>query len=981
MADENVEGTLSVGLDASQIEKGMPKAAQTAEKAAKAMEKSTNDLAKKGKQDLDQLSQAYMTAAGNMNAAGKIRMEAEKRLTAETKAAVAERVAASKYELKEQERVFSSGKARQTNAAIRLRNEGISTTVGGRLGVVGLRSQGRLDLAEKQRLNQLERVAEQRKTNTEVEEGKKRVASFRDTLMQQRNAQRSVSREIEKDLARIDAILKRSLQAPAALQARISSALSGPANLAARQGMVAGGMSMSQALSSQMQQGAGLSQQNAAWLTGGGGPRPPMFGGRPPAPPPGPGPNWFQKNAGRIAGGLASGIGIGVGGMGAYAAVQGARALIEATELATAYDRQVVAAEKLAGSQQKLNGLLDAYAKASGGAVDLSTSLSNVTRLLATGFADSVPEVERFVRATRGASIALGKPQEYVIQETQLAISNTSQKRLDQIGLGIAEVTDRIKELRKQNADWNREAAFGEAVLSLMTEKYSHLTETLEGQATSLEKLKKSWADFILELGREGNKSGLVSLFDLLEKILNSRSKLNQGIENAADVRDRGIWEFQDNTGISWANRQYEGRTVAQQNASRILQNPSAMGWPTAGDRGDGLNQGMGGRGPVAPTARWNEDQASVINAAYDKESEIRQQRSQQINQEVEQYEQQRASIITSFNKQMVREEQDFNRQRARSLRDYERSILDIIRNARDREQEWQEDLNETLADAREDSEKRTKDIQEKYDKEQEKNEKKHRETMLKAAGQLDAIAVLEERKRWKEENEERADSHKEALDDEKEKLQEQIDEAMEAHNERIEDARKADAKRLEDMRIARAQQIADENEDRALRLARAQEDHDQQLAEMDRQHELRMIQINKEAEDQLMALEDALAKDLAAVGIYVEGYLEKIKERDKAVENWFDKIILEMEKRIAGDAAAKYSYDPALGPQLPLGYGVQLGGGAPTSSRTSSQTTNSRSVVVQAGAIAVYTTPGMEMMVGDLVEEKLIELLGELGG
>lgn len=698
---------------------------------------------------------------------------------------------------------------------------------------------------------------------------------------------------------------------------------------------------------------------------------------------------------GGLAANIAGGLGIGIG---AYGAVNIANQLTEMNELATAYDRQLVAARNLAGGQERLNTLLESYREASGGAVDQTTELANVTRLLSTGFANTGPEVERFVRATRGASIALGKPQDYVIQETQLAISNISVKRLDQIGLGIEEVNQRIKELRESNAGWTREMAFQDAVLSLMEEKYGGLTETIEGQATGLEKLRKAWKDLRLETGQQ-TQGQLEGFFSGLSGIVDPNSALNQRIQRGTEIRDRQLWDILDATGLSALERLRTGKTQAQMNAERVLQNPGAMGWPTGAPRGDMPGDIPRNVRPLSWRESMGEDRMAVIDAGYEQALEIEKQYQRARLDAIEQYEQSRASLVNNFNKQMAREEEDFLRQRARSLRDYERAILDVMRDAQEREAEWQEDLDEKIADLKEDGNEKIAEMEEKYQEDREKSERQHRQRLLKAAGQLDAIAVLEERQRYREENKEREEAHREAIEEQREALQEQIDEAMEAHQERLEDAREADAKRLQDMATARERQLADENEDREIRKNRAIEDHNDQLEEMDRQHGITMQKLEEQAEEERQALQDALEKDLAAVGVYLEGYMDKVKAKDRLIEVWYEKFVDKLEKSIkeelAGDpqvgraelyervapldSFARGGRVPQTGPAMlhageyVLSRDMLASGWSPTGD---SSYNNSRSIIIQSGAISVQTTPGYEHLVGDIVEQKLIDLL-----
>lgn len=199
----------------------------------------------------------------------------------------------------------------------------------------------------------------------------------------------------------------------------------------------------------------------------------------------------------RLAGGV-------VGGLTGYLSVQGIQQLgqtvLALDREATAYGRVKQAAVELAGSQEQLTGLLRAYEEASGGAIDKATALADVTRLQAVGFADSAAELTRFVTAARGASIATGSPVEYLQGQLQLAIANQSMDRLDQIGLGAAEVTGEMERLMAANQGMTREAAYQEAVLGRLIAKYGELATSGAGLASGQELATTALRDARLEL-------------------------------------------------------------------------------------------------------------------------------------------------------------------------------------------------------------------------------------------------------------------------------------------------------------------------------------------------------------------------------------------------------------------------------------------------------------------------------------------------
>lgn len=763
-----------------------------------------------------------------------------------------------------------------------------------------------------------------------------------------------------------------------------------------RAAMVQGGMTPSQALNSQINQTAARSNANYLLQNAIANAAPPVFGGgasgggrR------GGGLGGFLGPGGlgsRMVGGLRGGLGA---GLGVYAGVQAGRAVVEASELATAYDRQRVAAERLAGSQAGLNALLDAYSRASGGAVDNVTALEQVVRLQATGFAKNAAQVERFVRGTRGSSIALGKPQDYITQEAQLAISNTSVKRLDQIGLGIAEVADKTEQLRDANKDLTREMAFGEAVITLLNEKYGTLSDTAEGQATSLEKLRKSWSDLRLEMGQNAQNP-----------VNQAASFLNSILQNSIDNQKKRQPFREDFTNASsgmfgtslfdmWGAM--TGRTGLQVRAQNALDS----GMYRHGPRGDGPSGDYVNPNISAP-ARFSDDELATFADFQERRTQIEEQYNQERLRETENYEQQRATTVRNFAKQMAREEEDFARSRARSTRDYNKQIADFHEDSAKRDADMLEDYNDAVSKMREDSEEKVADLQKKYNDDREKAEKDHLDRLMSAAGQLNAVAVLEERKRYRRENEEREKAFQEQMNEARESLEEQKEEAREAYEERLQDAKEADEERLRDMQESRDQQLADEDEDRAIRNARAAEDHADQLEEMDRQHQLRLKQIADQAQAERDAWEKEFEQLLLDMGIYVKGLTEKEEERNKLIEEWFDKMIDKMEKDIETQDRFARRRPEDVPEEVPAGFANggpvrrsglanvhrgefvlsrgMLSGRSPIPASVAGamiSNSNSRRIDIAPGAINISSVPGdTAEYLADLVEDRLVAIL-----
>lgn len=166
-----------------------------------------------------------------------------------------------------------------------------------------------------------------------------------------------------------------------------------------------------------------------------------------------------------------------------------ARTTISLTEQGTALRRAENAARQMAGSQERLNELLRAYQEAAGGAQTEGEAMARISQLAAIGFADSADELRRFVVASRGAAQATGHDLNYIMGQLQLSIANQSTQRLDQLGLGVSEVKERINQLKETMPGLTEEARYQEAVLGLLVEKYGGLVSGAEAGASGLELL------------------------------------------------------------------------------------------------------------------------------------------------------------------------------------------------------------------------------------------------------------------------------------------------------------------------------------------------------------------------------------------------------------------------------------------------------------------------------------------------------------
>lgn len=658
----------------------------------------------------------------------------------------------------------------------------------------------------------------------------------------------------------------------------------------------------------------------------------------------------FAGPLGGLAGGLAGGGPALAAGL---AVSEGARRALEATQVATAYGRQEVAGVKLAYTQSRLNALLEAYSRATGGAVDEATTLANVVNLQSIGFGKSAAELERFVRAARGVSLARGRPQEEMIQEISLAIANQSMRRLDQIGLGVKEVNDRMAELRAQNQGMSREAAFQEAVLSRLDEKYGDLAKSAQGQATGTERASKAAKDLTLTIGQ----------------VLGPTVNLVGGA-------------FADSLNI-WIQRLKLVEFGAEQ-VAKALQGWGILATPSVNDPRSRTTIGRVTPERFRGGVQIREEHQALINQRQESLSSIDRDSVRQQNEATRQGSEQRAGIIRAYEQSIAREAQDFGRQRLNAERKHGLAILDVAQDSARQRMKWQEESERTIAKARADTAERLSEMDEDFKKDQARREKDFKDDMLSAAGRLDAIALLELRKGRARELEDAREAHKEQRSDLEEQLAERERDERDSLQRRIDEQRENDALRIEEMKAAFEESRIQEDIERGIALQRQAADHGDQLAEFDRQQGLRILQIKEQAQAQRDEINAQFEKDMDAQGIRTKAYEKMLAAQEKAATDSFDRWWKHVNDTITGNLpAARHNVPVAVPGGFASGGLVERSGWArvhageyvmpaPSMAAASGMGNNSRTVNAN---ITIYGDGLNEQQVANLVVDYLEEL------
>lgn len=616
--------------------------------------------------------------------------------------------------------------------------------------------------------------------------------------------------------------------------------------------------------------------------------------------------------------GLASSFGLSLSVAGA---LQLGRMALEADELATAYERQSVAALSLAGSQAQLNELLDVYAQATGGAIGRAQALADVTRLMAVGFADSAQELDEFTRAARGISLATGQQQDYVISQLQLAIANQSELRLDQLGLGVDQVKQRIDQLKAANTGLTDAMAYQNAILGLANEKFGDLADSVAGQATEAERLRKAWNDLRLEMGQaikpnvEEASSALLDLLNLINRVRDANAGLSSAAISSRAAQEGRIDPF--------------GPAFSRTSIGAHIRNPILGSGAGIADAAAAINQ------PLLDAQR---DYAREVQG-------IHRESASAINDAERSYGQQRAEAVRSYGVSVAREEEDFQRARIRQAEDLANAIADIHadaarreaqqvadlartiadaredsakrladleedyartvaqvradsaeriadmeenlarttaerrRNSAERVQEWEEDLDDRTSEARANSLKRIQELEEDYLRNRENAALEHSERLSSAAGRLDAIAIAAEQRRYALESKQRQQAHGEAVSDEQQRLQDALEQLNEAHAERLADEQEALDKSIAQANEAHARALTDEREALDKQIAQANAAYARQVAD---EKEALEERIANAQEAHALQLENARLADEQRIADMVEANEERQRREDE---------------------------------------------------------------------------------------------------
>jgi hypothetical protein len=239
---------------------------------------------------------------------------------------------------------------------------------------------------------------------------------------------------------------------------------------------------------------------------------------------------------------------------GAYLGLQGIVAAVDLSKLGTQALRTYASLNILAGGAEKAEDVLKAIQKASNGTVTEMEAAGIATQGFALKLARTPAEFEKLTRAAREitqVSPIINDVGEALTQLSLFASNEQSFMRADQLGLAVSEVKDRMAELRRENDALTGSQAKLLASIQILDEKYGATLDTVEAQASGLEKLRVAIDNTKVAFATAD--FGLGAEFFSIDKIANNGANIINIIngtyteaQGAIDGLQRGIERLQN---------------------------------------------------------------------------------------------------------------------------------------------------------------------------------------------------------------------------------------------------------------------------------------------------------------------------------------------------------------------------------------------------------------------------------------------------
>lgn len=545
-----------------------------------------------------------------------------------------------------------------------------------------------------------------------------------------------------------------------------------------------------------------------------------------------------------------------------------------------------------AGIGETSDALLASMQKASRGTISENNLILGANRALISGAADSTKELTQILEIARATGRAFGVDTEDAYSRIVRGIAKLEPELLDELGItlrldtvyrnyaaSLGTTADRLNEAQRRQALFNEIVRQTRPAVEAAQKAGDTAADKYDRFGAAVDDSKKAAGEFF-------NTMQLPFWVELFAANMKQAQKELQFWIDLAAKAQQAWRDFTNAVGIS-------------QPAAPVF---GAAPWGTRG--------APPGFTPPPPDPDAQERAQAKLDWAEGVQK-LNDELHDDILDAERDYGHQRQQVIDQYNKNIEHEARDFAISRQRQEQELVEGIAKIheeagrneLRMARDLARNIvraQNDSAERIAEAREDTTKRLLELEEEYQKERERSAEEHRDKLLSAAGRLDAIALLEERKRYAREREDSKEAHDKQRDDlneqlderiadENKALQKSIDNANEAHQRQLADQREADRLRIEEMRAEHVKRKALEDADRALRLQDMADDHRDQLAEMDRAQGERIAQLNRHAAEERAQLDFNHKQFMVEHGARNDEWLAEVRRVEEERKRIYD--------------------------------------------------------------------------------------------
>lgn len=185
---------------------------------------------------------------------------------------------------------------------------------------------------------------------------------------------------------------------------------------------------------------------------------------------------------------------------------------MESAKLDTQIRRTEAAFEFLAGGAQQAESRLIAIQRASNGTIDRMGAMETANQIAALGLAKTSKEFEDIARAAKIVSTYSSQIKSVDDALAQLGLFSGSESfaRADQLLINVAELKDRMRELKYEDSTLTDQQAKLRASVELLNQSFGPMLDTTAAQASGVEKLSVAWSEFI------NQKSAISSTFDAI---------------------------------------------------------------------------------------------------------------------------------------------------------------------------------------------------------------------------------------------------------------------------------------------------------------------------------------------------------------------------------------------------------------------------------------------------------------------------------